>query len=61
MKTAFFKEVITAMKAAGCKLVRRNNGHEIFRTPQNIMITVPRKLDDPRLAYRIVKRAGARL
>lgn len=61
MKTAYFKDVVRAIKAVGCELARQNNSHDIFRSPDNRMIVVPRKLDDPRIAYRIVKQAGAKL
>lgn len=61
MKTAFHKDVVRALKAAGCVFRRNNNGHVIFTAPDNSMIVVPRNLDDPRVAYRIVKQAGAKL
>lgn len=58
-KTALFKEVIAAIKKAGCELVRPSpsNSHLIYRTPDNRNIVVPRKLDDRRVAHLILKLA----
>lgn len=61
MKTAFFKPVVRAVQLAGGELVRRNSSHDIYRMPDNKNVVVPRKMDDPRIAYKIVKLAGATL
>lgn len=58
MNTTFYKPVMRALKAAGCILVRRSNGHEIFKSPSGRTITVPRKLDDKDVVHEIYRRAG---
>jgi len=61
VKTAFYKSVVRAITEAGAELIRRNTSHDIYRAPQRGNIVVPRKLDDPRVAHAIVKKAGAHL
>lgn len=57
MKTAFYDDVTARFKAAKIQFVRSNSSHDIYRTagerPQNVV--VPRKLDDKRLYFRILK------
>lgn len=59
MRTAFYKQVIAAIEKAGCELARRNNSHDIYRSPSRQNIVVPRKLDDKRIARALLKLAGA--
>lgn len=58
MRTAFYRAITRLLKEAGCELVRKNNGHDIYRGLTGATVTVPRKLDDRDVVNEIKRRAG---